>query len=416
MPGWHSWSRISKWSYRAPKQAGLAVSAKVYSAVNSELQEITLRIYDTVADNSLWGPVLDQFVERIGAQGCIVFEWEEARSGQRLTAPIFSGFYNRGALTAYLGEYGHLEARDQAVLRDHTSDRDNIDFIDDTILAGSIAELKQKEHVRKLREWGIFHRAAGILNKDNRWISLFSVQLNVARQQLDETERHYMTQLLPHFAKALDLGLPMRQLGSENQGILAAIDRLTIGICVLDSHGNIVIRNQEFRRQQEAYRVFLVTRGGRLGMADRQDQMRFEKYKDDVRNHGKFGARPRKEAISTAPDNYLCVEITPLNKSQEVGAGVFDGFIVYSTDTSLPVLCSTSPIKTAFGLTETELSLVEAIGEGLTNPEIARHRGRSVSTINAQVKSILSKSQCATRTQFVRMMMRFGTSFLSTSE
>lgn len=384
--------------------------------MNSELQEITLKIYDTVADNTLWTPLLDQFVERVGAQGCIVFEWEEFQNEQRLTAPLFSGFYTADALKTYLGKYGHLEARDQAVLREYTSNTDYIDFIDDSVLADSIEDLKQQEHVKKLGQLGIFHRAAGILNKDNRWISLFSVQLNAARQQLNEAERQYMTHLLPHFAKALDLGLPMRQLSSKNKGILAAIDQLTIGICILDSKGNIVIRNEEFRRQHDVFRTFLVADGGKLRMANGQDQRQFEKYKEDVRNHGKFGARPRKEAISTTPDNYLCIEITPLNRSEEVSSKVFEGFIVYSTDTSLPVRCNTFPIKRAFGLTDTELSLVEAIGEGLTNPEIAQHRGRSVSTINAQVKSILSKSQCATRTQFVRMMMRFGASFLSPSE
>jgi DNA-binding CsgD family transcriptional regulator len=382
----------------------------------NEIEEITLRIYDTVADNALWGPVLDEFVERIGAQGSIIFEWEEFQDQKRLTAPLFSGLYTADALKKYLHKYEHLEARDQAIVREHTKDNDKIDFIDDTVLAKSVDDLKQQDHVKALRKLGIFHRAAGVLNKDNRWISLFSVQLNTARQPLNEEERQYMALLLPHFAKALDLGLPMRQLNHKNHGILAAIDRLTIGICILDSNGNIVIKNEEFLRQQDAYKAFRVTNGGALRMVNDQDQKRFGKYIADVNNHGKFGARPRKEAISTTLDNFLCIEITPLNKSEEMGSKVFEGFIVYSTDTSMPVRCNTSPIKHAFGLTDTELSLVDAIGDGLTNPEIAEHRGRSVSTINAQVKSILSKSQCATRTQFVRTMMRFGGSFLSPSE
>ncbi|MGY9057926.1 MAG: helix-turn-helix transcriptional regulator [Alphaproteobacteria bacterium] len=78
--------------------------------------------------------------------------------------------------------------------------------------------------------------------------------------------------------------------------------------------------------------------------------------------------------------------------------------------------CDTAPIKSAFGLTDAELSLVEFISEGFTNPEIAERRNRSVETINTKVKSILSKSQCANRTQFVRTMMRFGTNFVFTSE
>ena len=89
------------------------------------------------------------------------------------------------------------------------------------------------------------------------------------------------------------------------------------------------------------------------------------------------------------------------------------GYVVYSTDTSLPFRCNIDSIQTVFGLTDTELAIVEAIGEGLSNPEIAERRGRSVETVNTQVKSVLSKSNCHTRTQLVRMMMRFGTNFLS---
>lgn len=382
--------------------------------MSDDTQEVLLEIYDSVADQTRWSSVLDKFVERVGAQGSIIFDWEEAEGRKRLTAPLFSGFYSADVLAAYLQKCAHLEAQDQAVLRQHTSDQDQIDVIDDTILAASLDDLVQQEHVKKLKKLGISRRAAGVLNKDNRWISLFSVQFHEERAPLGEQERQYMAKLLPHIAKAHDLGLPLRQLASQNDGALAAIDRLSIGICVLDPKGLIVVRNEEFIRQQETYRTFQLTPQGVLRLANDADQKKFEALMVDVRSHGNFGARPRKEAIATTLDNFLCIEVTPLNRSEEIGSKTFGGFIVYSTDTSLPVRCNTAPIKSAFGLTNTELSLVEAIGEGLTNPEIAEHRSRSVATINSQVKSILAKTQCATRTQFVRMMMRFGVSFLST--
>ena len=119
-----------------------------------------------------------------------------------------------------------------------------------------------------------------------------------------------------------------------------------------------------------------------------------------------------KEAIPTSVGNFLCIEVTPLTRSKDIGTRPLDGFVVFSTDTSRPVHCNTAPMKQPFGLTDTELAVVDKIGEGLTNPEIAERRERSVATINAQVKSILSKSQCSTRTQFVRLMMRFGGEFL----
>ncbi|WP_029062474.1 helix-turn-helix transcriptional regulator [Labrenzia sp. DG1229] len=381
--------------------------------MSDEIQDLTLKIYDAVADPGRWGAALDQLVDRVGAQGSIIFEWEDSEGDHRLTAPIHSGFYSSDAISVYLSKCQDMEARDQAIIRKHTHDDDEIVLLDDTLLASSVDELKQQEHVQKLMRLGIFHRAAGVMNKDNRWLSLFSVQLNAARNPLDAKERYFLSQVLPHVAKALDLSIPIRQLQSRYQRVLSAIDELAIGVCVLDSRAMIVARNEEFRRQQETYRLLRVGQGGQLRIADRSGQSQLDRLMSDWREHGRFGGRPRKESILSHTEIPLCIEITPLQKSDEIGNGLFGGFVLCSTDTSLPVMCDKTRIRQAFGLTSAEASLVDAIGEGLTNPEIADRRNRSVSTVNAQTKSILAKSNCANRTQFVRMMMRFGASFLT---
>lgn len=380
-----------------------------------DLQELTLKVYDTVADDRGWAEALDHLVDRIGAQGCILFEWADIAGQRRLTTPFHSSFYTADGLSVYLQKCAHLESRDQDALRANTSAQDPIDLVDDTVLARSKTELENQEHMKTLSRFGIFHRAAGVLNKDNKWLSLFSVQLKASRGPLDEGERHYMAQLLPHFAKAVDLGVPMRQLNRQRSGILAAVNQLSIGICILDSAGLVVEMNEEFRRQRDSYKAFRVTQNGKLEVTDPTGQAEFSALMSAPQSHGKFGARPRKEAISAdGEDNFLCLELSPLTRSDEIGSALFSGFILTSTDTTRAYDCNIAPLEQAFGLTKAELSLAEAIGQGLTNPQIADRRERSVSTVNAQVKSILSKTQCATRTQFVRMMMRFGANFLVT--
>ena len=281
------------------------------------------------------------------------------------------------------------------------------------MLAPTVSDLKKLPNVQVLQKLGILHRAAGLLNKDNTTVSRFSVQLADTRGRLSTSERVHMAAILPHIAKALDLGRPAQQLAAEHRSMLAAMDRLTIGVCILDTKGRVVQTNEEFKRQQETYPVFHTTHAGSLGLKKSEDQRSFETLKDHVFNHGRFGARPRKEAIATDDLNFLCIELAPLDKSQEIGAKRFGGFILYSTDTSLPVHCNTLPLQRAYNLTEAELALVDMVAEGLTNAQIAERRNRSVATINAQVKSILSKTQCSTRTQFVRLMMTFGTNFVA---
>ncbi len=388
------------------------LSDKTGTSMEDECHDLVLRVYDTIIDPSLWPSVLDRFVDLVGAQGSIVFDWDDREPDSRLVAPFFSGFYDAEILATYLEKCAHLEARDQEIVHANTGANDRIDVIDDTLLAATTDDLKRQEHVQKLARFGIFRRAAGILSKDNRRLSLFTVQLDAARQPLDDRERAIMATVLPHFAKALDLGLPMRQLAEKHRGVLAAIDRLGIGLCLLDGRGYIVADNAEFERQRDDYPVFRVGNRGELLFTSGKGRVQFDRLMSHARNHGRFGARPRKEAIDTGQDSMLCIEISPLYASEEIGSATFDGFLVSSTDTSLPLRCDTSPIRDAFDLTDAELSVVESISEGLTNPEIAERRGRAVSTINNQVKSILAKSDCANRTQLVRLMLRYGASFL----
>lgn len=378
-----------------------------------DLQALILRIYDTVADEALWPEVLDELVNRVGAQGCILFEWSGDAGSKHLTTPFFSKFYTADGLSTYLGKCAHLEAQDQEVIRANTSVQDAIDLVDDTVIARSRDRLEEMEHVRTLRRFGILHRAAGVMNKDNRWLSLFSVQFSEGRGPLSDTERSDLVQLLPHLAKALDLGHPIREQRRVAGSVLAGIDQLSVGVCILDPSGSVVVSNTEFRRQLESYRAMRIRHDGRLRIEDAHASGRVEQLMADARNHGRFGGRPRKEAISIAEDDFLCLEVSPLHRIDDLAGRIFSGFILFSADTSRPFEVDAAAIKDAFGLTDAERAIVEAMGEGLTNPQIAERRERSVETVNAQVKSVLSKSRCGTRTQFVRMLTSFGARFLA---
>ncbi len=381
--------------------------------VQSNVHATVLGIYDAVADSSLWPDVLQGFAEQIDAVGCIVFEWDFDSLERKLTAPIASSYYDTDVLETYVEKCAADEAKSQDIFEAHSLAQDEIDLIEDDVLAPSIEELRQMPNVQVLQKFGILHRAAGLLNKDNTAVSRFSVQLADTRGRLTGDERVHMAAILPHIAKALALGRPATQLASLHHSMLAAMDRLTIGVCILDAKGRVVMKNNEFSRQQDAHRVFFESANGILQMSKPDDQKRFAALKEHALNHGQYGARPRKEAISTADDSFLCIEVSPLNKSHEIGSKVFGGFILYSTDTNLPFSCTTRPIQQAYGLTEAELALVDMISTGLTNAQIAERRDRSVATINAQVKSILTKANCSTRTQFVRLMMSFGTDYVA---
>jgi len=90
----------------------------------------------------------------------------------------------------------------------------------------------------------------------------------------------------------------------------------------------------------------------------------------------------------------------------------FGGAILYSLDAGQPVEVNIEPMRQVYKLTKAECELAELLGRGLTNAQIADERGRAVATINAQVKSLLAKTDADNRIQFVRLLMSFGADYV----
>ncbi|MFK8033880.1 MAG: helix-turn-helix transcriptional regulator [Hyphomicrobiales bacterium] len=380
--------------------------------MTKKVQETILKIYDAAADDQLWPEVLQRVADEANAVGTLVLRHTGHGQHLKLSTPYVSSAVHKEIIDQYLDEFRIDESRDQLTLVRHTSDMDELNLLEDDILAPDIETLKTLPSVRRLQEGGLLHRAACLLNKDNTGAFRFAIQLEQSRGRLTPEEKAYLNTLLPHLAKALDLGQPAYQMASDNLGLLGAIDRLNIGICILDPAGRVVTKNTEFDRQLDQHRVFSITEDGKFNFKTPVHQKHWQYLQTSPFNHGNFGARPRKEAIPTGANGYLCIEFVPLDRSAEMGTARFQGVVLYSEDTSRPRQLQIDAIKVAHGLTATEADLISAISDGLTNTQIADQRGRSVTTIASQVKSILAKTNCSTRTQLVRLMMSFGTDFL----
>lgn len=382
--------------------------------MNGDAKDLVLDIYDTVVDQSRWPGVLDRIADTINARGCIVFELRGHGAEREIAAPLHSGIYSRRLLDHYITAYRLLELEDQDTFEAHSLATDGIDLISDAVLhcANGAA---QRPHERLLKTYGIHHRAAGLLDKDNKYRARFSIQLGEEHGPMTAGDRHVLGQVLPHVAKAMDLGRPAARLAAEHRSLVAAMDHLRIGVCILDRECRVALANEEFQRQREAYGAFRTDSGGHLQLTDSANQRRFLSLFDDVLSHGAFGARPRKEAIVMAVQGNrgaLCVEVAPLDTADDMSDANWGGAIVYSLDSSQPTETDTTVLQEVFGLTPTEAMLSSLVGEGLTNNQIADRRCRSVETVNAQIKSLLTKTQCANRTQLVRLLSGFSADYL----
>ena len=383
--------------------------------MNEPIRDLVLEIYDTVTDPSRWGAVLDRVADKVDARGVILFDLIEKDGDRRLSAQYFSDVFKPEIIYPYMKHFKDLELEENDILSRLTGRTHGVELFCDADLFPDPAVLAARPNVKVLKSFDMHHRVFAILDKDTVDRSRISIQFSEAHGPMTSGEKLELERLLPHIAKALELGRPAAQLSQAHETLKLAMDRLKMGVCVLDPEGAVLLSNEEFDRQRRAYRVFQISKSNILRLSKPADQARLTTLIDDALSHGEFGARPRKEALTIAvgdEPSALCIEIAPLGNLSVLGDTGFGDAILYSLDASLPLDVNIEPMRQIYKLTPAECELADLLGRGLTNAQIADRRGRAVATINAQVKSLLAKTDSDNRTQFARLLLSFGADYV----
>ena len=379
--------------------------------------ELIMRVYDAALDPAKWNEVLQQIADFCNARGAFVFEMTGKGADRELTASHISSIYDMNLIQAYLTAFRELELEDQDFFASKSKMTDHIEMVPDTdLVAAADGEAYfDRPHMAMQVKYGFKHRGGALLNKDDYFRDRLGITYGVDHGPISDEDVARAAKIVPHLAKSLNVAKPALRASAQYSSMENTLDHLQIGVCVIDGTGRVVFRNQEFERQESTYRAFAVSLEGKLQFS----QDRFDRTLIDLlehhNNHGKFGARPRKEAVATATDrdgNFaLCVEVVPLRQAEVFGGELINGHIVYSLDTGQSYTVRSDMLEALFGLTKSEARVLELMAEGMTNNQISEARTKSVHTINSQVKSILFKTQAANRTQLIRLATNLSSSF-----
>ncbi|MEM7216624.1 MAG: helix-turn-helix transcriptional regulator [Pseudomonadota bacterium] len=382
---------------------------------DADISDIILQAYSAAHSPEKWTFVLDRLTEKFSANGIIIWEWRGTGNQRKLRSPFFSSFYQLDILEDYLNRHQDREFADQAhferkSLAFGSAAPDQVDLVNERDLYPNETEYLSTPHAKELLTYGIRHRYGALLDRDNPFHSRFSLQTSEKRGPLSEAQSAQLSKILPHFAKALELADAINERKTERAAFLGALNFFDVGICILDAQARVVESNAEFDRQVEEFGAFWVAPDSKLVLHDLANRQIFDHLLEDYRNHGAFGARPRKEAVPVNTQDKagaLCIELLPPTELLEAGSKNNRFAVLISRDTTRQIKFDFESVKLAFQLTRAELGVVDLVCGGMTNPEIAAERDRSVETINAQVKNILSKTGAANRTQLVRLMCNF---------
>ncbi|MBY6266368.1 helix-turn-helix transcriptional regulator (plasmid) [Azospirillum sp. 412522] len=238
----------------------------------------------------------------------------------------------------------------------------------------------------------------------------------------DETVR-LLQGCAPHLQRAMRLRV--RLLARQNDREEAwwsgrAIDRLPMGVALLDTAGLIVGLNragQSMIDARDGLRLF----HGRLQAEQGAEARRLAHMLEAAVSAGGRGASERRgEAADlriSRPSGQASYLLTVLPLSPEaagpfsdVGGGGDDGAriraAVYIVDPAAVAPGLGSRLGTLFGLTPVEAGLVADLLADLTPAEIGERRGVAISTVRSQLRSIFAKTGTTRQNELMNLVNR----------
>ncbi len=213
--------------------------------------------------------------------------------------------------------------------------------------------------------------------------------------------------LVPHLARAYAIYCQLGDVRQERRALSEVVDRLPMGVILLDANGVVVQKNRS------ADRILALEDG--LAICERRphvDNAREERtlrtlIANAVKASTHSGTSPGDVMAVTRPSGRRAfplmvgplIAASPHNISGEAKA------IVFVADPEGSPVTTTEVLETLYGLTRAEAALVRLIAKGRSLDEVAAERGVTIHTVRSQLKQVFSKTETSRQGELVHLAL-----------
>lgn len=358
-------------------------------------------IYDAVLEPASWPRMLDLFAMRMGAYSAVAAttdarhpELEIFQIGASLPAD---------EIARYVSLYGAEEA--EAFANIARAPRFS------WLLEGDVfgQPMETYAHPRFLAErFGVMARAAIRVNDGSGWLDTLSLLYRSSSPPLPSGAKAFATPLLPHFDRLFALNRPFRLLRARFAVVMAALDRLQLGVAVAGPTGEIILHNQACERILALKDGVALGRDRRLRLGASSVSAALDRA---VRAAivAASGAGDDGFARLVAPrpsgaEGFL-IEIDALRGTERELEPGLRGALIVLIDPADAKPVRVEGLQTLYALTDAEADVLSAIVRGIDAPGIAERRNTAVATVRSQIQSVAQKTDTQNRAQLVRLAL-----------
>lgn len=259
----------------------------------------------------------------------------------------------------------------------------------------------------QLRSLGHFWCMSAHISTHRLWADYISVNRLKSRGPHTDDEKASLQALLPHLARAGELQRTLGRLQNRYGAVLSVLDKLLVGLVILDEKGRVVVANSTARASSDAsgalrlgerLRAVQVPKDAQLQSLIQRTSM--TAIARDQSDGGQMVVEKRDRSGS------LLLEVMPLRDDGFPDGHNIKGTAVFIIDPASPFKASAGALAKIFSMTPTEEAIADSLLNGAELREIAEERGNSIETVRSHLKSIFSKTGSNSQLELLRLAVK----------
>ncbi len=357
-------------------------------------------LYETAFGTERWPEALDAIAHLIGGNGAVLFVNDAAPSELQIAA--MSSRYN----AVHAREYVESLTEDDELRWVHVLDslpprtlQTDLDVWPDRDAHDAMPS------VRFLRTMNLYHRVGVRPCGHGGWKDALTILFAGERGGISGTEAQRLELLVPHVAHAIERQRPFKLLQQRFNAVLSMLNRLGMGVLILDGACDIVVANDAAERMLAAADGLRRTKDGRLTTTDGATVAHLPEMQRSAARAARLEQHQRTGALQVprrSRQEHYMLEIAPFRDDGGEMGSPFVGVLVVIVDPDHRELVAVDGLVRSYGLTPTESQVCGMIARGLTLREIADTRSVSIETVKSQSRAIYTKTHSRNRRELVQ--------------
>lgn len=353
-------------------------------------------IYDTAVDPGLWPAALRSACDFIGGHQAVVY-WHDATSDG--VDALYHYNDDPDFTRLYVEQYAPLNpCFPAAFFRD----------VGSVTAASDLVPAPEMKRTRFFREWmapqGLTDSLTAILEKEVARGAFFAIQWR--DRAIDAEARQRMELLVPHFQRAVTIGRMFAAQKATERALTETLDRFDAGVFLLAASGRIVFANASGRRMIEDGEFVWTSRDMLRAVAPEADRA----LRDGMRAIGEGelqgSTRGLTVALSETQAGCWSAHVLPLGDGarREVGDAHRAIAAVFIRNSRLADPTPLETLAKNFGLTASEIRVVEAMLRISGLDAIAESLGISRATVKTHLNRVYRKSRVKNQSELIRLV------------